>query len=69
MSLNYNFIDTLKLLINLFKYEIFISLIIGISIFVILLIINKDNKKTNYIITNIYNIAKFYHRINITYNY
>lgn len=50
MSLNYNLVDTLKLLIKSLKYEIMISLIIGISIFVILLIINKDNKKTNYII-------------------
>ena len=50
MSLNYNFIDTLKLLVNSLKYEIMISLIIGISIFISLLILNKDNKKTIYII-------------------
>ena len=50
MSLNYNFIETLKLLVNSLKYEIMISLIIGISIFIALLIINKKNKKTNYII-------------------
>ena len=50
MSLNYNFIDTLKLLVNSLKYEIMISLIIGISIFIALLIINEKNKKINYII-------------------
>ena len=50
MSLNYNFIETLKLLLISFKYEIMISLLIGISIFIALLIINEKNKKINYII-------------------
>ena len=51
MSLNYNFIETLKLLLISFKYEIMISLLIGISIFIFLLILNKQNKKINYIIS------------------
>ena len=50
MSLNNNFVDTLKLLFDSFRYEIMISLIIGISIFIALLIINEKNKKINYII-------------------
>lgn len=51
MSLNYNFIETLKLLLISFKYEIMISLIIGISIFIFLLILNKEKKIINYIIS------------------
>lgn len=50
MSLNYSFIETLKLLFDSLKYEMMICLIIGISIFVFLLIFNKDNKNTKYII-------------------
>jgi len=53
MSLNYNFIDTLKLLLVSLKYEIFIAIIISMIIFTILLIINKNNKKLNYIISTI----------------
>ena len=50
MSLNYNLVDTIKLLFDSFRYEIMISLIIGIIIFIFLLIINKNNKNINYII-------------------
>jgi len=50
MSLNYSFIETLKLLFDSLKYEMMICLIIGISIFVFLLILNKDNKNIKYII-------------------
>lgn len=50
MSLNYNFINTLKLLYDSLKYSIMIALIISMIISVILLILNKDNKKTNYIV-------------------
>ena len=51
MSLNYNLIDTLKLLLNALKYEVMIAIIISMLILVILLILNKDNKKTNYIVS------------------
>ena len=51
MSLNYNFIETVKLLLDSFKYEVMIAIIISMIIFVILLIINKENKKTNYIVS------------------
>ena len=51
MSLNYNFIDTLKLLLDSFKYDIFIAIIISMIVFSIILILNKDNKKTNYIVS------------------
>lgn len=50
MSLNYNIIDTFKLLINAFKYNIFYSIIIGSILFVIILILNKDKKIIKYII-------------------
>lgn len=53
MSLNYNFIDTLKLLLYSLKYGIFIAIIISMIIFVILLILNKDNKKTSYVVLTI----------------
>ena len=51
MSLNYNFIETLKLLLDSLKYGVMIAIIISMIIFVILLIINKENKKTNYIVS------------------
>ena len=50
MSLNYNILESLKLLINCFKYDIFWCLLIGVIIFTIILIINKDKKYINYII-------------------
>ena len=50
MSLNYNLVDTLKLLLKSLKFEIMIAIIISIIISVILLILNKNNKKTNYIV-------------------
>ena len=50
MSLNYNIIETFKLLLKSFKYDIFIALIIGMIILVILFILNKNNKKINYLI-------------------
>ena len=50
MSLNYNLIETLKLLLDSLKYEAMSAIIIGMIIFVILLIINKENKKTNFIV-------------------
>ena len=50
MSLDYNIIETIKLLKDCFKYEIFISIIISCILFVILLIINKDKKITKYIV-------------------
>ena len=49
MSLNYNIIDTLKLLKDAFKYNIFYSIIISSILLVILLILNKEKKITNYI--------------------
>lgn len=51
MSLNYSFIETLKLLISSLKYEAMIAIILSMIILVILLILNKDNKKTNYIVS------------------
>ncbi len=51
MSLNYSFIDTLNLLFQSLKYEVMIAIIISIIILTVLLILNKDNKKTNYIVT------------------
>lgn len=51
MSLNYNFIETLKLLLDSLKYGVMIAIIISMIIFVILLIIHKENKKTNYIVS------------------
>lgn len=53
MSLNYNILETFKLLLNAFKYDVFIALIIGMIILVILLILNKNNKKINYLIYSI----------------
>lgn len=50
MSLNYNIIETFKLLKNCFNYEIFIAIIISSMLFTILLIINKDRKIINYIV-------------------
>lgn len=53
MSLNYNIIDTLKLLKNAFKYNVFYSIIISSILLVILFILNKEKKITNYIIMSI----------------
>lgn len=53
MSLNYNIIDTLKLLKDAFKYNIFYSIIISSILLVILLILNKEKKITNYIMIGI----------------
>ena len=53
MSLNYNIIDTLKLLKDAFKYNIFYSIIISSTLLVILLILNKEKKITNYIVMGI----------------
>ena len=53
MSLNYNIIETLKLLSNAFKYNIFISIIISSILLIILLIINKEKKIFKYIILSI----------------
>lgn len=53
MNLNYNIIDTFNLLLNAFKYNIFISIIISSIILVIILMINKDNKIFNYIVLGI----------------
>ena len=50
MSLNYNIVETLKLLINAFKYDIFLAIIISSILFLIVLIINKDKKIIKYII-------------------
>lgn len=50
MSLNYNIIETFKLLSNAFKYNVFISIIISSILFIIVLIMNKDKKIFNYII-------------------
>ena len=49
MSLNYNIIDTLKLLLQLYKYDIFISIIISSILFVIILYINKKKKMQKYV--------------------
>lgn len=51
MSLNYNLKETLNLLLKSLKYNIMIAIIISMFIFVILLILHKDNKKTNYIVS------------------
>ena len=51
MSLNYNFIETLKLLLTSLEYEIMLAIIVSMIIYITLLIINKDNKKTNYIVS------------------
>lgn len=53
MSLNYNIIETLKLLKNAFKYDIFYSIIISSILLVIILIFNKDKKITKYIVIGI----------------
>ena len=53
MSLNYNFIETLKLLLKSFKYEVMIAIIISSIILTIMLILNRDNKKTKYIVSTI----------------
>ena len=53
MSLNYNIIDTLKLLKDAFKYNVFYSIIISSTLLVILLILNKEKKITNYIVMGI----------------
>ena len=51
MSLNYNFIETLKLLLDSLKYGVMIAIIISMIIFIVLLIMHKENKKINYIIS------------------
>ena len=53
MSLNYNIVETLKLLINAFKYDIFLAIIISSILFLIVLIINKDKKIIKYIILGV----------------
>lgn len=50
MSLDYNIIETLKLLSNSFKYNIFYSIIISSILLVLVLIINKDKKTFDYIV-------------------
>lgn len=50
MSLDYNVIETIKLLKDCFKYEVFIAIIISCILFVILLFLNKDKKITKYIV-------------------
>ena len=44
MNLNYSFYETFKLLIQAFKYNIFISIIVSSIILLIVLILNKDKK-------------------------
>jgi len=53
MSLNHNFIETLKLLLDTLRYEVMIAIILSCIILVIMLILNKDNKKTKYIVSTI----------------
>lgn len=53
MSLNYNIIDTLKLLKDAFKYNVFYSIIISSILLVILLILNKEKKIINYVVIGI----------------
>jgi hypothetical protein len=53
MSLNYNIIDTIKLLKDVFKYNIFYSIIISSILLVIILILNKEKKITNFIVMGI----------------
>ncbi|MBE6139083.1 MAG: hypothetical protein E7174_01060 [Firmicutes bacterium] len=50
MSLNYNIIDTFKLLLNAFKYNIFYSIIIGCILLVIVLILNKNKRIIKYVV-------------------
>ncbi len=49
MSLNYNFIETIKLFIICFKQPIFLALIVSMFIMLLLIIYNKDSKKIKYI--------------------
>lgn len=51
MSLNYNIIDTLKLLKDALQYKIFYSIIISTILLIIVLILNKDKKIYNYVVT------------------
>ena len=53
MSLNYNIIDTFKLLKDSFKYNIFYSIIIVSILLVMILILNKDKKITRYLVLGI----------------
>ena len=53
MSLDYNVIETFKLLGSAFKYPIFYSIIIVSILLVIILIINKEKKITKYIVCGI----------------
>lgn len=51
MSLNYSFIETLKLLLTSFEYEIMLAIIASMIIYIALLITNKNNKKIKYIVS------------------
>lgn len=53
MSLNYDFLETIKLFLGTLRYEVMIAIMISIIILVVLLILNKDNKKTNYVVSSI----------------
>ena len=50
MNLDYNIIETFKLLLQSFRYSAMISIVISSIIFTIVLILNKDKKIINYII-------------------
>lgn len=50
MSLNYGILKAFSLLMDCFRYNIFISIIFSSILFGIILVINKENFITNYII-------------------
>lgn len=53
MSLNYGILDSFKLLLNAFKYDIFISIIISSISYIVLLYINKNKKSIKYIVLGV----------------
>ena len=56
MSINYSIKDIFKILGNAFSFNIFITIIISVLIYIILLIINNKRKYTNkiFIIINVF---------------
>ena len=53
MSLDYGIIETFKLFKNIFKYDIFWSIVISSILFIIILLLNKDKKIIKYIVLGI----------------
>lgn len=44
MSLNYNIFETFKLLLDCFKYDMFIAILISSVLFIVLMLFNKKDK-------------------------